>query len=232
MSDLYLSRVSLRRDASTRALTGIILKGSGGEQCNASHSLLWSLFADSPDRERDFLWRQMEGGSCLILSERLPEDRHALFDVESKGFEPNLQSGDKLQFQLCVNATVARKNDEQKGKRERGKRHDIVMDALYKIQRDQRAEKRVELTHNAALSWMSAQGDKAGFRMTEAFDVKSCDILKIPRKQFYKYATFGVMDVTGVLEVTDPERFLGKVKEGFGRAKAFGCGLMLIRRAC
>ena len=35
----------------------------------------------------------------------------------------------------------------------------------------------------------------------------------------------------GALEVTDDERFLARVLAGFGRAKAFGCGLMLLRRA-
>jgi CRISPR system Cascade subunit CasE len=43
-------------------------------------------------------------------------------------------------------------------------------------------------------------------------------------------AVFGVLDMSGALEVTDPERFLTKLAQGFGRGKAFGCGLMLIRR--
>jgi CRISPR system Cascade subunit CasE len=41
----------------------------------------------------------------------------------------------------------------------------------------------------------------------------------------------GVLDFEGVLEVTDPDRFVDAVAQGFGRAKGFGCGLMLIRRA-
>jgi CRISPR system Cascade subunit CasE len=40
-----------------------------------------------------------------------------------------------------------------------------------------------------------------------------------------------VLDFEGVLEVTDPVRFLAALANGFGRARAFGCGLMLIRRA-
>ena len=42
---------------------------------------------------------------------------------------------------------------------------------------------------------------------------------------------FSVLDFTGVLEVRDPAAFLAAIARGFGRAKAFGCGLMLIRRA-
>jgi CRISPR system Cascade subunit CasE len=41
---------------------------------------------------------------------------------------------------------------------------------------------------------------------------------------------FGVLDISGVLEVHDPDRFLLRLAQGFGRARAFGCGLMLIRR--
>jgi CRISPR system Cascade subunit CasE len=43
-------------------------------------------------------------------------------------------------------------------------------------------------------------------------------------------AMFGVVDFGGVLKVQDPPRFLVAVASGFGRARAFGCGLMLIRR--
>jgi CRISPR system Cascade subunit CasE len=40
----------------------------------------------------------------------------------------------------------------------------------------------------------------------------------------------GVLDLEGVLVVSDPARFCHCLAQGFGRAKAFGCGLMLIRR--
>jgi len=38
------------------------------------------------------------------------------------------------------------------------------------------------------------------------------------------------LDFEGVLAVTDPQRFLERIAEGFGRARAFGHGLLLIRR--
>ena len=42
---------------------------------------------------------------------------------------------------------------------------------------------------------------------------------------------FSQLEFTGTLVATDPAVFLAAVRAGFGRAKAFGCGLMLIRRA-
>ena len=44
-------------------------------------------------------------------------------------------------------------------------------------------------------------------------------------------ATFGILDLTGEIAVTDPDTFLPALGAGFGRAKAWGCGLMLIQRA-
>ena len=40
----------------------------------------------------------------------------------------------------------------------------------------------------------------------------------------------GVLEFEGVLTVTSPAEFVAAVLQGFGRAKAFGCGLMLIAR--
>ena len=37
--------------------------------------------------------------------------------------------------------------------------------------------------------------------------------------------------MSGEITITDPAAFLSKLPLGFGSAKAFGCGLMLIRRA-
>jgi CRISPR system Cascade subunit CasE len=38
------------------------------------------------------------------------------------------------------------------------------------------------------------------------------------------------LDLSGEVEVTDAERFTQLLTIGIGPAKAFGCGLMLVRR--
>jgi len=40
-----------------------------------------------------------------------------------------------------------------------------------------------------------------------------------------------VIDFEGFLTVTDPNLFVASLVCGIGRAKAYGCGLMLIARA-
>jgi CRISPR system Cascade subunit CasE len=41
--------------------------------------------------------------------------------------------------------------------------------------------------------------------------------------------SLGVLDLEGELVVREPETFLTGVAAGLGRAKAFGCGWMLLR---
>lgn len=50
----------------------------------------------------------------------------------------------------------------------------------------------------------------------------------IPEKG--KLASFSSLDLSGEVVVTDVERFNSLLMEGTGPAKAFGCGLMLVRR--
>ena len=42
---------------------------------------------------------------------------------------------------------------------------------------------------------------------------------------------YSTLDFEGVLTVSDPDTLLPAIARGFGAAKAYGCGLMLIRRA-
>lgn len=40
---------------------------------------------------------------------------------------------------------------------------------------------------------------------------------------------FSSVDYTGMLTVTDPGLFLQRLSQGYGKSRAFGCGLMLIK---
>ena len=51
----------------------------------------------------------------------------------------------------------------------------------------------------------------------------------IPQEQS-RPILFSALTFRGVLKVRDPPGFLNAVVSGFGASKAFGCGLMLIRR--
>lgn len=220
MTDLYLSRVTLRDDPSVAALAAALMP-SDDTALNTDHRAVWSLFAD-PEAERDFLWRKEPGrGRYMILSHRAPDTASPIFHVETRPFDVSLAEGDTLAFHLRVNATVARKCGDK-----RGKRHDVAMDLLRAHPPGDRAAHRDALAEEAATAWLAKQ--VTGCTL-DALMLDGYETAQVPRKG--RPAQFGVFDLAGRLTVTDPTAFLGKLAQGYGRAKAFGCGLMLIRRA-
>jgi CRISPR system Cascade subunit CasE len=225
MTELFLSRASLRRAAPVTALAELLVPSHPKDRVGASHKLVWALFADSADRQRDFLWREEKPGHFMALSSRPPDDPHRLFDLEYKAFAPVLSVGDRLGFTLRANPIVARSDVPG----ERGKRHDVVMNALRPFPQDDRAAARPEAILTTGRAWLVRQGEANGFALLGEADVEGYDRVSIPRSAG-KPAVFGVLDISGVLEVRDPARFLARLTQGFGRARAFGCGLMLIRR--
>lgn len=221
MSTLFLS---LRRDASVAALAPLLAPAGGGARTGAAHRLIWAAFADGPERERDFLWRQDEKRRWLVLSQREPNDPHQLFEpIECKPFAPALRRGDRLTFALRANAVVTRKNE--KG---RPHRSDIVMDRLRALPKGQRASGRQRLAVEAGHDWLARQGAKSGFR-PDRLDVAAYRTESIPRAGKASIE-LGLLDLEGDLTVEDPGVFLPNLAKGFGKARGFGCGLMLIRR--
>lgn len=225
MSGLFLSRAALRRDAHVDALAELLVPSNPADRVGASHKLVWALFADAADRRRDFLWREERPGHFMALSNRPPQDPHGLFELESKPFEPVLSIGDRLGFTLRANPVVAR----MVTKGQRGRRHDIVMDALHTVPPGERAAVRLQTIVTAGRAWLNRQGEAHGFAPCGEAAVDGYDRVRIPRAGG-EPAVFGMLDISGVLEIRDPARFTARLAEGFGRARAFGCGLMLIRR--
>ncbi len=228
---LYLSRVRLRRSASVGALAPLLMENSDdqGRTQQSGHHLVWSLFADSSDRTRDFLWREMtQRGAYMILSARPPVDRHALFEIdEPKPFAPILAAGDRLHFSLRANPVVRRRDSS----RPRSAKHDVVMDALSSLPAGQRAEKRLDAVQERGLVWLEGQAHKTGFAVRASeVTIDGYRQHRIRRNGAASTMSFSSLDFDGVLEISDPAALLAGIGRGFGAAKAYGCGLMLIRR--
>ena len=227
MSGMFLSRARLRADSSVRAIAPLLLPEDGSAGLLAAHRLVWSLMSDGPARARDFLWREEQQGAFLILSPRPAMQDGGLFDVESKPWAPQLRRGDRLGFLLRANPTVSRSTAAGV----RGKRHDVVMDALNPVPKAERAGRRQQAVVDAGRDWLIRQGLRAGFSPDAgALRIDGYDTVRVPR-QGNKPVEFGRLEFEGVLEVSDPGLFVPAVEGGFGRARAVGCGLMLVRRA-
>ena len=110
MSQLWLTRAQLRRDAPVAALMPLI---DGRERALSGHALVWSLFASGPQGDRDFLWRENKDHVYYLLSARPPVNALSLFDMdEPRAFAPNLEAGDRLVFSLRANPVIRRECDE------------------------------------------------------------------------------------------------------------------------
>jgi CRISPR system Cascade subunit CasE len=228
MNDLFLSRISLRADLSVATLAPILFDSVGRHRSEASRRLVWTLFADREDRKRDFLWREDDVRRFYVLSSRLPKDRHELFTVETKAFKPALSPGNRLVFSLRANATIGRPRGDSK---RAGKRDDVVMAVLNAIPAHDRAEVRKEIIQHEGLAWLRRQGVAAGFDFDEGnVAVHGYEPLTI-RDNAKDTINLSVIEFDGMLTVREPDIFLVKVARGFGRGKAFGLGLMLLRRA-
>ncbi len=243
MKELFLSRARLqsRRGEALASVAPLLIPDDPQQRPGHAHRILWLLFSDAPNARRDFLFRDEGEGNYIILSRRPPPDPHNLFHFETKEFQPALSPGDHLRFALRVNPTRATKSPEANPKagangRVRGKRVDVVMHALKSVARTDwsaetgRAFERDRLARDSVNQWLAKRGEDAGFKLVGEAEVSNYVQIPLERKRG-RAAGFSQVDTSGEISVTDPAAFLAKLETGFGSAKAFGCGLMLIRRA-
>lgn len=228
---LYFSRLTLRRTAPTAALMPLLDPAEPGQAADAHHRLMWSVFSDGPGQERDFLWRYDGRGRFFTLSARAPAASDLFHPHETKVFEPSLTIGDRLQFKLRANATKDRAAASRGPKDQRNNRRvDVVMDGLHRAEpgKATRAELRDRIAETAAAEWMERQGAARGFK-PHLTAVEGYSTINLGQRR-RQGATLGILDLVGSIEVTSPDTFRSALAGGFGRAKAWGCGLMLIRR--
>ncbi len=229
------TRITLRRDAPIASLRSVLVPEHDEKRAMVGHQLMWTLFGDRADRTRDFLWRDAGSGVFYTVSERAPEDQHGLFDIaEPKEYAPCLVAGDRLTFVLRANATVSRKS----GGESRGKPADVVMNALHAVPRGhERADARARAVQEAGLRWLGAQGARNGFDVERADGeetpvetvVMNHRVLRVDHKG--AGMTLGILDFAGTLVVREPDSLRAALFAGIGRAKAFGCGMILVKRA-
>lgn len=220
-----------------------------------AHKTLWALFGRSADQKRDFLFRAEEARgapSFLVLSAQRPEVAgDSPWRVDSKPFDPVLRAGQRLGFRLRA-SPVVRRGEAVEGKANRRvHRHDVVMDLAKRLEaRGEHVPDAATLTRDAGLDWLTKQAGRAGFRLVRADKEtigddglleEAGEAQAAVRVEGYRQhrisrrgespIRFSTLDFEGVLEVTEPVAFLTNVAAGFGPQKAFGCGLMLLRRA-
>ncbi|MGR9000279.1 MAG: type I-E CRISPR-associated protein Cas6/Cse3/CasE [Gammaproteobacteria bacterium] len=87
-------------------------------------------------------------------------------------------------------------------------------------------------------SWLKKQGERLGFKLAVDNDGLSklqnssylWHGLPAKAKQKSDKSGFSAVDFSGELQITDRAKFEQALFQGIGRSKAFGCGLLMIRR--
>ncbi|MDW7725508.1 MAG: type I-E CRISPR-associated protein Cas6/Cse3/CasE [Candidatus Methanoperedens sp.] len=197
------------------------------------HRVLWSLFADDPQRKRDFLYRYEKSENLpafYCVAERIPEDMNGVWNIESKHYEPILHVDQRLSFSLCANPIRTKRDDDKKQHR-----HDVVMNAKNQLKQEGiprgKWQSEAEIVQKHGFEWLARKGEQYGFRVSEQ-EVRADGY---HQERFYKArgkhsVNISTIDFTGLLTVTDPERFKDALYGGIGPAKGFGCGLLMVRR--
>ncbi|GFM37359.1 type I-E CRISPR-associated protein Cas6/Cse3/CasE [Desulfovibrio psychrotolerans] len=201
-----------------------------------THRLLWNLFADRPDRKRDFLFREQDDPhTFLTVSHRQPHDAEGWWTTQIKPYAPKLQQGEGIAFSLRANAVVKRNID---GKQ---RRFDVMQDARIRLQERQPGidasdlPVRAGLAQSAGMEWLLKRQQELGLSIDPGcVQVDGCRVERFIKRNPHAgrshTISLGIMDMQGTAQVEDPQKLLRVLFQGVGPAKGFGCGLLLVRR--
>ncbi|MBU1741590.1 MAG: type I-E CRISPR-associated protein Cas6/Cse3/CasE, partial [Proteobacteria bacterium] len=225
---MYISQIELKADAARRPEFWRTV--SGGVE---AHKLIWGLFADSPDRRRDFLCRRRDDGrgpkvTFLTVSARAPLDRSGLWEIRGpKAYQPRLKTGRRLGFSLRANPVISRRDHAG-----RLHRHDVIMDAKKRLAAEGRSRPEwpplPDLVQEAGFRWLSRRAGDNGFAV-KPNEVGADGYHQVRFAKGARQVSLSSLDFYGVLTVIDPEAFGRVLYQGLGPAKGYGFGLLLVR---
>jgi CRISPR system Cascade subunit CasE len=198
------------------------------------HQIIWDLFDNQKDSERDFLYRRFDLGRVpqfFVLSKRHPKNTNDIWSIETSPFQPKVNAGDQFSFNLRINPVVTKKIDGAKNPKSR-KHDDVVMETRSKYKKSGKdMPSNNEIIHEAGIKWINEKAEKNGFNITQnQVIVEGYTQLTGKKDREGHSIQLGVLDYSGILKVTEPEKFTTALLTGIGRAKAFGCGLLLLKR--
>lgn len=187
------------------------------------HRSLWRLFPDEPAEPRrnneetrqGFLFRVEDNrpgrpARLLVQSRRPPVPAEGVVLIASREVLPQPSPGQRLAFLLTANPVRTVKDADTKQKP--GKK---------------RPSCRVPLVHeDDQRAWLDR-------KLSGAAELEAVSLLPHQPLYFRRGGRAGKLvplSYEGVLRVTEPVRLLGLMENGIGPAKAFGCGLLLVRR--
>lgn len=221
----YFSRAKLVDRPQDMALLSALSQHGGAYR---DHALVWRLFPGD-EAPRDFVFRrdvgQLGNDVYYVVSRRPPQPQPGLFSLESKPYAPALSAGEWLRFDLRANPTITRRIEPQGPSR----RHDVLMQAKFQYREAEPAQL-LGAIHTAALAWLQSRVSSWGLELNgESVGTDAYTQHKLRHKQ--RRIEFSSLDYSGLARVIDPEKLAISLTQGVGHSRAFGCGLLLVRRA-
>jgi len=195
-----------------------------------AHQLVWKMFADHPDRQRDFLYRHESVNGLptfYTVANREPVNNLELWDIRTKEYRPQLRPEQRLGFTLSANPIRSRRDESG-----RQHRHDVVMEAKLKLAKEGENFYLSEIVQEHGFRWLEERAGSHGFQvLRNDVRVDGYQQRKLFKRKSGNPISFSILDFNGILTVTEPDIFIEKcLFRGMGSAKGFGCGLMLVRK--
>lgn len=182
------------------------------------HKFIWNFFKDK--ESRDFLFRVDNSNiGCRIYiishSEPVPQVPDTAISIRTKEIPNSFLDRKKYFFKIRMNPV----------------RTHVV--------RDQNTNERIKGGARLTVKpqdlpvWINEKFLKAGMRILHSPELGlDCEISPITKRYFKKNgnrAFHSSVDVSGILEVEDQEKFKQAFSQGIGHAKAFGFGLLILK---
>jgi len=193
------------------------------------HQSLWKLFDQTDTNTRPFLYRREQQHPLplfYVLSEHPPQT-HPLWQIDTKAYHPRLQNKQQLAFTLRINPVVTHKPTNNTKLRQR---HDIIRLAKHTHQQQHpntHAPNQAERVQQHGGQWLQQRAEQYGFQL-QGFEFDNYQTHRFKKKN--SQLTISTLDYQGILKITQVDDFMTHLYQGIGRARSFGCGLMLIRR--
>ncbi len=190
------------------------------------HQTLWRLFPErNKNDSRNFLFKRDDSEHFplfYLLSAEQPQSLDNILKVETKVFNPQLNTGDQLAFSLRANPVIKMPNDKT--------RHDVVMHLKKSLTEEQKQQySQANLEQQAGEKWLEKRAEINGFRVHSVI-TNGYQKHQFKKPNVKKGIKLSSLDFEGILEITEVEKFKKVLYEGIGSAKAFGFGLFLIKR--
>lgn len=201
----------------------------------AEHQWLWRFLPAPPGTPRSFLFRRRDVDGLphfYVVSDREPLAPSPHWQVHSKPYAPDLVEGDHVAFELRANPVVTTRNAAGKQAR-----HDVVMQEKTRLLKerglacwsDWSTDDRPalpDLIQRSCSAWLQARCLRLGIALDPA-------TLRVEGYEQHRgkggELRISTVDFHGHLQVVDAEALRQALFTGVGHAKAFGCGLLLVR---